>query len=73
MIRLSVEECRWGTDKLENGDGLQLNFLDERSGMMIHIPMNIESLMTLTKSTIEVLNDEQKEEIENEFRTSSQT
>lgn len=45
MLRIFIENCKWGGDKTE--DGVQFNFLDEESGTMIHIPFNFEALNAL--------------------------
>lgn len=63
MLRLTIEECAWGTDPLQDGMGLQINLLDEKSGVMVHVPFNPESLTQLVKDAILVLSDEQKKEI----------
>jgi hypothetical protein len=47
MIRVYVENCKWGADENEDGDGLQFNFLDEESNTMFHIPFGEESLDSL--------------------------
>lgn len=47
MLRIFIEQCKWGSDKTE--DGVQFNFLDEESGFMIHIPFNQEALDEMEK------------------------
>lgn len=42
MFRIFIENCKWGADNTD--DGMQLNFLDEESGFMVHIPFNFEAL-----------------------------
>ena len=42
MIRISIESCKWGSDEID--DGLQFNFLDEKSEIMFHVPFNEEAL-----------------------------
>ena len=42
MFRIFIENCKWGADNTD--DGMQMNFLDEDSGFMVHIPLNLEAL-----------------------------
>lgn len=42
MFRIFIENCKWGADNTE--EGMQVNFFDEDSGMMVHIPFNMEAL-----------------------------
>lgn len=42
MFRIFIENCKWGADNTD--DGMQMNFLDEDSGFMVHIPFNLEAL-----------------------------
>lgn len=44
MIRIFLEDCKWGTDVLDSKDGLQLNVLDEKSDIMLHVAFNDEAL-----------------------------
>ena len=41
MIRISIESCKWGSDEIE--DGLQFNFLDEKSEIMFHVENDPEA------------------------------
>jgi len=47
MIRIFIESCKWGGDQTE--EGVQFNFLDEKSGTMVHIPFTYEALDALAE------------------------
>jgi hypothetical protein len=61
MIRLSFSGCKWGNDAIDNG--IQINLLDEKSGIIAHIPFQGEALVELMKNASGQLTEEQKREL----------
>jgi hypothetical protein len=47
MLRIFIENCKWGADNTD--EGMQLNFLDEESGFMVHVPFNMEAIDAMEK------------------------
>ena len=58
MLRIFIENCKWGADNTD--EGLQLNFLDEESGFMIHIPFNFEALDAMEQMIKEARENQNK-------------
>ena len=58
MFRIFIENCKWGVDNTD--DGMQMNFLDEDSGIMVHIPFDVEALDAM-KKMIKEAKENQKE------------
>ena len=56
MLRIYIENCKWGADKTE--DGVQFNFLDEKSETMFHIPFNEEAIDAM----LEIIQNHKKEQ-----------
>lgn len=58
MLRIFIENCKWGVDNTD--DGMQMNFLDEESGFMVHIPFNLEALDSMEKLIKEAKENQNK-------------
>lgn len=58
MFRVFIENCKWGADNTD--EGLQLNFLDEESGFMVHIPFNFEALDAMEQMIKEARENQNK-------------
>lgn len=58
MLRVFIENCKWGADNTD--EGLQLNFLDEESGFMVHIPFNFDALDAMEEMIKEARENQNK-------------
>lgn len=61
MIRLTFTQCKWGTDRLDGG--VQINLLDEQSGIFAHVPFSGDSLLELAKALSDELTPGQRSEL----------
>jgi hypothetical protein len=52
---------KWGTDPLD--DGIQINLLDEQSGIFAHVPFAGDALRDLTIALSKHLTEDQKREV----------
>jgi hypothetical protein len=58
MLRIFIENCKWGADNTD--EGMQMNFLDEDSGFMVHIPFNFEALDAMEEMIKEARENQNK-------------
>ena len=64
MIRLTFTNCKWGTDALDEADGVQINLLDEESQIMVHVPFSGEALPGLAFELVSGMTPEQRDALE---------